>query len=683
MPELYTGVSVTKEEEEPELERESIEMTAEQEKRAMFVQKRLNLMDQEKQKFIHRKRASLALYDGVIDGVFGAESTKAKVVAPLARTFVESKTAEENKVYSEAQLYPVDDAQDAWRVELLSQTIEHVKRITFEKAKKQELLRMKNIIGQSVEWRGFKNTKVMMNITETADENGQPLTWKAMEVPGNNEIFMEIIDPINDFWIDPNASGIHDALDCAIRFTMNHEEAEEVFGADIYDFEGVNAGADGNVEGIMYFKKPSSRPDMLCIYAWASVGQGVKGMVVGHVKEVYYGGLPDEHKMLPFVTRVNVPTFTTGFLGEVVRSGSGEAATPSGNVTARQKFWAYAGDPEILMDYIDLRTDFGRSLYKACDLAGRSWTATKGNFRIDNSVDWEHGEMVVGGMGKFLTGNWGSGNIPAIQITLDDIYHQMIQVTGTDPRNLTDTKQKTLGETIAQRESQFTRLEAIMDYNQEISEVRSATITHKLIQQWYSVPKIVTLTGLETPDDLKKFDEVEGEHPNTGGPLFGKQYRRIRTDKPMSETKAGKKFRLKEGDSGTYSFVSRPQYIRVSDVDIAVLTKKRAGELQALKAQQLGDAIDKYVTLIPLTQPQMAGGKPPISPDAMPPVEDLLKEYWKILGVSGKDKVKGTSDQKIEKLKEARKAMKAQSIPITTIQPQAISPQTGNLPPRI
>lgn len=669
---MYEGVAVTPEQKEPELEREKFDMNEEQKKRAMFVQKRLNLMDQEKQKYMGKKRMSLALYDGILsDGLMRSDSrrVKAEVVAPLARTFVEAKTAEENKVYSEFQLFPVDDEQDSWRVELLMQTIDHVRRVTMAKAKNQELTRMKNIIGQSVCWKGYKNTMVKMNVTEEADETGMPIKWKVMEVPGECEIFMDVIDPINDFWIDPNATGIHDALDCAMRFRMNHEEAEEVFGASIYDFKGVGAGADGMVEGIMYFKKPSSQPDMLCIYAWPSVNQGVKGMAVPHCKEVYYGGLPDEHKMLPFVTKVNVPTFTYGFFDAIARSGTGEAASPSGNVIAKQKFWAFAGDPEIMMDLIDLRTNFGRSMYKACDLASRSLVATKGNFRIDNSIDWEHGDQIVGGMGQIEAVTFGVANIQAFTVTLDDIYNQMIQVSGTDPRNLTDTKQKTLGETIAQRESQFTRLEAIVDYNQEIGEVRDGILTHKLVQQWYSEPKVIMLTGLETEDELKRFDETDGEHPKTGKPLFGKQYRRIRTNMPMKEIQKGKKFKLKGGDSGTYSFISRPEYIRVSDMDIAVVTKKRAGELQSLKAQQLADGLDKYVSLLPFTTSQQLGQKPPIDINSLPPVDDLLREYWKILGVSGKDKVKGKSDEKIEKLQEARRNLQATRIPITELPP--------------
>jgi hypothetical protein len=661
----YSGVAVVPEQKEPETQRQTFEMDDKQKERATFVTKRLILMDQEKQKFMPRKRMALLLYDGIIDEGF-SNRKKAEVVSPLARTFVEAKTAEELKAYSEFQLFPVDDEQDAWRAELLMQAIEHTRRITKSRAKRHELIRMKDIIGQSVKWKGFRSTKVKMNVTKTIDDSGAPIEWSEMEVPGESDIFEEIIDPINDFWIDPNASGIHDALDCAMRFRMNHEEAEEIFGGEIYDFEGVGAGSDGMVEGIMYFKKPSGKPDMLCIYCWPSVGMGVRGMAVGHVKEVYYGGLPDEHKMLPFVTYVNVPTFTHGFFSEIGRSSSGEAATAIGSVTGKQKFWAYAGDPEIMMDLIDLRTGFGRSLYKACDLAGRSIVATKGNFRIDNSVDWEHGDQIVGGMGMIETQTFGVANINAFTVTLEDIYNQMIQVSGTDPRNLTDTKQKTLGETIAQRESQFTRLEAIIDYNQEMAEVIDGTITHKLIQQYYTEPKLVRLTGLETEAELKRFDETEGEHPRTGKPLIGKQYRRIRTNKPMKETRAGKERRLTSRDAETYSFIARPEYIRSSDMDIAVLTKKRAGELQSLKAGQIAEAIEKISTLLPFAQ-AIPGQKPLIDPSSFPPIGDLLKEYWKLLGVSGKDKVKGSSEESIEKLQQERRNIVAQRRPISEL----------------
>ena len=673
MPE-YAGVSVTREE-EVKTDRQQFDMTPQQEERAAVISKRIALMDQEKGQYLASKRRALMLYDGVFrqDGDPTKQATKEEIVAPIARIFVDSKTSEEHKAFSDFQFLPVDDENDAWRAELLSEVVEHVRRVTKARPKRLQLLRMKNIIGISVKWKSFKSTNIKMNVTSKIDENGNPIEWQEKDMPGESEIFEKIVDPLEEFWIDPNATSVDDALDCALYFKMNFEEGQEIFGNNpLYDFEGVTPGSDGDIEGLMYFKKPSGQPDVFTIHVWPSAGFGITGMKPSFSKEVFFGGLPDEHKMLPFVSYHNIPTYTRGFFQEFSQSDSGEPATASGSVSAKEKFWAYAGDPEIIMDLIDLRTSFGRSLYKACDLAGRSIVATDGNKRFDTSTDWEHGEQAVGMKGHYEVSTMGVANLAAFNATLDDLFNLMILTTGTDPRNLTDTKQKTLGETIAQRETQMSRLETIIDFNQEVAETRDGEITFKLIQQRYTEMKLVRLTGEESEEELKNFDEVEGEHPRTGKPLIGKRFRRIKTSKPFKELGAGQKKKLKGTDSGVNSFIARPEYIRTSEMDVAVLTKKKAGELQALKAQQLAEGIDKLVTLLPLTQPQAAGGKPLIDPKDLPPVSDLLREYFKLLGVNMEGKTEGDTEKSIKKLSDAWERHKVAQKPLA-VPPQPVA----------
>lgn len=665
---VYEGVPVVPGSPEQEDPRPHFDMTEEQEKRATYISKRLRLMEQEKGKFLESKRRALMLYDGILrlDGDPTGKLTKEEIVAPLARIFVEAKTAEEVRAFSDFQFFPVDDENDAWRAELLMEAVEHVRRLTKARAKRHELLRMKNIIGVSIKWKGFRETKVKMNVTKAMGENGVPTEWEEKDVPGESDIFEDIIDPFV-FYVDPNATSMNDALDCAMYFRMNAEEIAEVFGGEIFDIEGLGAGSDGMVEGLMYFKKPSGKPDMFCIYAWPSAGYGIAGMKPGHTKEVFYGGLLDEHKMLPFVSYHNVPTFTTGFFGEFARSSSGEAATPSGSVQAKQKFWAYAGDPEVIMDLIDLRTSFGRSMYKACDLASRSIVATEGNFRIDNSTDWQHGAQIPGGKGKLEAITFGVANVSAFQLTLDDIYQLCIQATGIDPRNLADSKEKTATESIAQRETSMRRLEEGISFNEENAEVRDGQITFKLIQQHYTEPKMVRLTGAETEEELKRFDETEGEHPRTGKPLIGKQYRRIRTKKPLVEFKAGSTKKLKQEDSGVYSFIARPEYIRTSEMDVAVMTTRRAGEIQALKAAQMKEALELFLQLYPLTQPGPTGGPALFTMEALPPIETLIDAYMEALGIKGKKKVKGGTNEKIDNLKEAIQTHKQNIKPLAQL----------------
>ena len=676
--ETYTGVPVVPGEEEKKETRQAFDMDEAQQQRAKYVSWRLSLMKQEKDKYIQSKKCALMLYDGVfrLSGDPTGPFQKEEIVSPLARTFVEAKTAVEVRASSVFEFFPVEEEDDAWRAELLMDVVEHVRRVTKAKSKRHELKRMKNIVGSSVKWKGFRATNVKMNITKATDENGNPTEWEEKEVPGQQEIFEDVVDIIRDFLIDPNASTMDDALDCALYFRMSHEEGEETFGSNpLFHFDGMSMGSDGMIEGVMYFKKPSGKPDMLCIYCWPSAGFGVEGMKPGFCKEVYYGGLPDEHKMLPFVSYHNVPSFTQGFFAGFTRSGSGEPATSSGSVNSRQKFWAYKGDPEVIMALVELDTSFGRSLYKACDLASRSIVTTEGSFRLDTSKDWQHGEQVVGGKGKLEAITFGVANLAAFETVIENIYQKCIQAIGVDPRNLTDTKQKTLGETIAQRETSMERLQEVISFNEENGELRDGEITFKLIQQHYDRPKTIRLTGAETEDQLAKFDEVEGEHPRTGKPLFGKQYRRIRTRKPMKEMKHAQKNMLKAEDSGTYSFLSRPEYIRTSEMDIGTRTTRMAGELRALAAAQASEGITMYAGVLPLAQPGPMGEPPLLSNEIKTKIADameaLIDKHIDSMGISGKKRVKGGANEKIEKVKDV---MKMRRTSIKPLAPPMTSP---------
>lgn len=675
--EPYAGVPVIPgEQKPPEETRKAFEMTPKQADRAKYISIRMRRMEAAKAPYVAGMRRALKLYDGHLEpyGPGTPENAKDEVVAPLARIFVEAKTAKEVRAFSDYLINPKDDEDDAWRAELIMQAVDHVRTITMARAKRHELLRMKNIIGKSIKWKGFRSTTVKMNVTKTVDDDGTPIEWEEKDVPGESDIFEEVIDPFL-FYVDPNATSMNDALDCAMYFSMSAEEFTEAFSNDnLFDIEGVEAGANGEVEGLMYFKKPSGRPDMFCIYAWPSAGLGVEGMKPGHVKEVFYGGLLDEHKMLPFVSYHNVPKFSSDSSGATARTSSGEPATASATVHAKQKFWAYAGDPEIIMDLIDLRTGFTRSMYKACDLASRSLTLTDGNFRMSGSgKDWAHGDEVVGGKGKVELLTPGTVNVAAFQLTLDDIYLLCIQATGIDPRNLTDTKEKTLGETLSQKEESAQRIDEGIVFNEQIAEVRDGKITHELIQQHYTTPKMVRLTGAETEEQLKKFDEVEGEHPRTGKPLVGKRYRRITTKMPLKELGHGAHKKLKKEDTGTYSFIARPEYIRTSEMDITVTTKRRAGEVQALITQQAMEGINMYSGLLSLAQPSPTGGQPILSGSIKDKIvvalDVLIDKHLESMNIKGKAKVKGGTDEKVAKLQEAATKVKEGMKPISQLPP--------------
>ena len=127
--ETYTGVPVVPGEEERKDTRKDYSLTPQQQERSLYISKRLRLMEREKGKHIASKRRALMLYDGIfrLDGNPAGAFKKEEIVAPLARIFVEAKTAEEVRAFSDFQFFPVDDEDDAWRAELLTETVEHIR----------------------------------------------------------------------------------------------------------------------------------------------------------------------------------------------------------------------------------------------------------------------------------------------------------------------------------------------------------------------------------------------------------------------------------------------------------------------------------------------------------------------------------------------------------------------------
>lgn len=661
MPQEYTGVPVIPELEKKDTTRPTFDMDEAAQKRADYVRKRLLAMKREKDKYMPRKRTSLMLFDNILrlSGDPSEPIKREEIVAPLARIFVEAKTSEEVRVMSEYQFYPVDDGADVPKAELLMEIVDHIRRQTGAKVNKHELLRMKNIIGVSIKWKGFRSLKRTIKETKKTDENGNPTEWEDRVVPWKEDIFEEVIDPFN-FYVDPTCKTMNDAMDCGYYFALNYEEALEQYGRDPrFNFKDMKPGSDNLVEFFVYFNKTQ---DLNCIYAWPSSGYGVLGIEPGYCKEVYYGPLPDEHKELPFISYHNQPTFTVGFFQDVVQARAprtGEAATYAGSISAKQGFWTI-GDPEIIMDLIELRSGFGRSLYRIAELAGRSIVATDEGYKFDTSKDWEHGEQAIGMKEHFENATFSVGNIGPLQVSIDDVYNLMIQAIGIDPRTLADSKGKTATETIAQRETSMRRLEEGLLFNEENGEVRDGYLTFKLIQQHYTVPMAVRLTGQESEEELKRFDSVEGEHPMTGKPLIGRRYKRITTRRRLKEMHAGKQNVIAKDHHGAYSFIARPEYIRVSEMDIATITTRRAGEIRALEGQQAKEGIQLWLEMAQFTVPTATGGKPLLRAEELPPLSLLVKKYNNSLGITGTEQQRGQQkDERKEKLSAAYEQYKA------------------------
>lgn len=640
--------------------------TQKQQERAKRIFDRLDQMLEHKRPYEQKIRQGLLAYDG-ISTTF--ENEAHAFVVPFARIFCDTKTAEEYSAMTEFEFLPVDDDEDVWKVELLREITEHIRRKLKSRALKLRLIRMKNAAGVAIKRKGYR--LVMRTIKEgvTYDEFGRMETWKDVEVPIYDDIYEEMVDPL-DFVIDPNATSINDAVDCGQFHRMNWEDAYEMFGKDPrFDFKGVKPGLNNMVEFYEHF---NVNRDEWVLYAWSSTGTHAERANMQRpavCKEVYFGPLPDDHKMLPYISYHCDVAYTTGYFDKILgRSNTtGEEASSTENVVGRETFWTQ-GIPVTMADLTDYATAIDKQLLEAVRLAATHVVATKDNFRINNRKKWKSGEQIVGGMGKLELLNFAAPNLSAMEYVLTRYFELMVLLTGVDPRNLTDSKQKTATEDIAQRESSAKRINTGIEFNEDIAETRDGLITHKLIQQHYTRMEVVRLTGEESEKELERFDETMGEHPKTGKPLVGKRYRRIRASRPMSEISRGTKRMLKKEHRGKFGFPSRPEYIRVSEVDIATVPKRRAGEVQALLKQEAREDLELLAQLVPLTQPSADGSAPSISLDDMPNVRSMV-ERW-ILSRGGnpiRDIGQNKKDPKDKKLDDAVTNYRSKRKPINEL----------------
>lgn len=577
--------------------------TSDEEERGRRVHKRIDdMLEFRAPQEIIWKRAMLN-YEGV-SRENPDDPRDEQVVAPFAFIFVEAKTAEEVKTTHEYQFTAVEEAGDQWKVDLLNDVNKHVQRKTKIRSKLHQVYRDKNLFGTSIVRVGYRRTMRVIKERILGDMDGEAFEWEEREVPVYDDIFIENVSPYN-FLIDPNATTMDDAEDCAHFHIKNWDTFNETYTNDkrYKNTEHVRPGifhkfgerlsthlgnADRNqVLMAEYFSKMRDE--------WITYANGI---------EIRADPLPDDHKELPFVSFHNHANYATGYWKDFfdLRSpSSGKQVAPSTDLYPHQMFWT-RGDPELLRDLIDLRTGFARSAFRAAKLAGESIVATQGTFRFDERKEWRSGDQAVGAMGRFQVQPLGQTNAPSFQFMFNIIDEMMILSAGVDPRILADQKTKTATEAAVQRETALRRLEENIEFNEENGMLRLGKFILQLIQQYYTIPELVRITGKDGKEDIAQFHDVIND-PKSGKPIIGKRFRRIKTSRLVVEKKGKSgKMTLIEDDGGVNSFIARPDYIRTSDIDVAIDSARRIGQIRAVQIEQAFRGLELFMQLVPLTQ---------------------------------------------------------------------------------
>lgn len=666
----------------PELDEEgkvfsSYQPTKEEEKRARRVHPRMQEMLDAREPYMPAMRRALLNYEG-ISRENPDDPRDEKIVMPLARIFVEAKTAEEVKATNEYIFDAIEGKE--WIGKLMGDVNKHAGRKTSLAAKRIQMKRMKNLAGVSIGRVGYR--KIMRTIKERVegDDDAIAYEWREREVPIYDDLFVDIVSPF-DFAIDPNARTLNDAMDCVHFHTENYEVFLEAYSKDerFYNIDSVEPG-----KGIVFSNEGPMRVNQTASKNMVGIAEYFncirdEWIIYANGVEIYCGPLPDDHKMLPFFSYHNDPCFVTSLVPPEGRSpNSGKELAAQENITAHESFWT-KGDPETIRDLIDLYTGFSRAMFRNVKLSGETIVATAPGARFDDKRNWRTGDQAVGMMNKFQVVSLANSTAGNFEAMLESLFEAIILATGIDPRSLADGKQKTATETAVQRETSMNRLQQNIDFNNENGEIRLGTLMYKCQVQYYSKPEIVVLTGQESDADLEDFHDVE-RNPETGKPEYGRRYRRIKTSVRMREkrrkVKDGYKYYLSESEEGVQSFLARPEYIRGAEVDVRISNDRKLGQIQAIQIEQAKDALNTAAALVPLAQPSPDGMTPPlVAKEEMPNIGFFVKQYVKAMGHNPEEAM--GSGKTVSKTEQEEKAVMDQymATPIDINPPPMVASQ--------
>lgn len=659
--------------------------------RMRWVQNRIKQMFDAKSPYIPLIEMGYLLYDGIyLRDITNKTVKNENYVAPIAKIFVDSLVSQKAKAFSPFTYIPKEKEEDLEKVDILKDLASHAQDIVDATSKRLDMLHDAECAGVGIARVGYRRICGKRKFwKDTEDDMEQErLEYEEREEVVYDDIFMDIVSPLN-FLIDPNASSLNDAIDCAYFYDKHIDEFKEMFSGKMwknvdkvvggqmgqYSMEGF---VSGNICGIV------PKEDMVIIFeyfnhildAWVVTANGI---------EIGQFPLPDAHKKLPFFAYHNHISHAINGMGYSY-SPDGKATSTPVSVRPGRSFWT-VGTPVVIADLIELRTGHGRAAHRIMKRDAQRIIATRGNYKLPAGRDWLDGDTAEGALGNIDVLNLAGGGAGAgaWQFVFDDLFNLMRLALGIDPTNLADTKQKTATEAEIQNETGLSRLDPFLTYNETVGEKRFGLLLHKLMEERYTKGKVVKLTGAETPEELEKFDEVENDE--SGKPAYGKTYRRIRSKIQLKETKTGKKYTLSKGSGGAFSFLARPEYIKTSEIDIVSIPGRRAAQLRSVQFKKYSDLLATIAQILPFTQPHPVTGKPLLDPQDLPPIGKISEGIMRALDIDSDDKKSDLENEEEELLSnveqidnqsvsfsDAINAMKQQMQPMSSYPAQENAP---------
>jgi len=584
--------------------------------------KRINYLIEFTTPYWDQIRENFRLMEGKFTVRAGKKQNDVMAVMPIARSFVESKTAEEVKVSSDYRYIPKKGTRKSIFAVVIDAMRKHVHRKTHYQANRHAMTRVKNIAGVSIKRKGYRFLEQHDKIPLKFDEQGRPVEWDVKKVPVYDDLFEEIVSPLQ-FAVDPLAETLNDAEDCYYTHIVSEEN---------FFLQYQNSGYWVNTDSVEPGKKFAFNDKQEFAFEGFIDGGGIQ------IEEYF-------HKIL----------------NEWV-------------VTANGVLWR-KGDPQILKDLILLETGLTQAMFRNAKLASQSIIATERGYKF-KSKNWKSGQQAVGMKGRYEVTSLATTQQGQIQPLLDFLFQMKVLAIGLDPRNISqDSKTKSATEAAIIQETSMRRLQENIEYNIQHSDLRDAEMDLKLIAQYYSVAEVQRITE---EDDIEGFDEVEYvEVENELGeksqkPVIGKKFRIIDIDIPVTEEKSketGKYILMKDNVKGQHSFMIRPEYIDLLDVDIEMVTNNKLGEIRSVQKSQNIELVNLFTQLL---QMQQSGA---IEKSDLPPFKEIMRRLmvsFDMYDVWSQQEAEeeGSGNEELAMMKKGMEQYQQQSLDAAALQDQ-------------
>lgn len=652
--------------------------TEEQRDFLMEKQRRINILLESRRDHESEIREGLLLYDGKSTDLTTKDKRDVHTVMPIARPFVETKVAEQARVMNSFVFVPKPrkEKMGGAKVEILQELQAHAEYVTAMKSKRPEILRLMNAQGLCIVRTGYRKSmrkiKERVNDGEDFNEDAVTVEYKERVVPMYDDLFVDIVSPL-DFAIDPLATTLQEAADCYQQSVMHIDDFKQRYGLDprFENVDKVPAGVkfkfdpggglvfDRNVDDDCvvveeYFNKFADE--------WVTVANGV---LISPIETP----LPDDHKRLPFVAYHN----NTSFVNTVTPAQSSKDLARGVGINHRRSFWT-KGDPVILKPMIDAQTGLIRSMIRNAKLSSEYIIATDPGYAFPTNKSWRSGDQAIGMKDKYEHTPLAQSNFPNIEPMIEFFTRLEILNAGADPNNLSaENIASSATEAAIKNETAKVRLMESIEFNEQNAEVPLGEMIARNIQQYYSKPETVRITGIE---DVESFDEVVDGVVDGVDQKYGKRYRVIQSKRKFIEKRDGDKFYLSEDEKdGVNSFLARPEYIRASDMFVTVKSDRDSSQLKAITVAQKLNGINLLLQVLPLTQAQ-EGGQPLVDPSSLPDLGELLQDYFRLNGQETTQKEESKSEMSPELdsidsyLQDKRTALEQSGNPLVNAAPQ-------------